>query len=119
MKPASKQSSFFASPAPVYYNTNREEGEVLAASIDKAQRQQARVLAFFQAHPERNFTRDYINLMVLPGAPYTSVQRCLSNLTQEGKLRKTRHMVIGPWGKKVHTWVLTPPHPWAKEHEEH
>ncbi len=91
-----------------YYNTNHESGEVLAASIAQARQQEAKVLTLFQQLPDASFSRAAVGALALPGVPYTSVQRCLTNLTKKGKLKKLDHMVIGDYGKQVHTWTLAP-----------
>jgi hypothetical protein len=91
-----------------YYNTNRERGAELRSSRIQARKQQETILLFFQANPSRLYSREEINRLVLPNAPYTSVQRAITNLTDDGFLDKTTHMVMGSWGKKVHTWRLRP-----------
>jgi hypothetical protein len=49
------------------------------------------------------FTRDYYNTndLVLPEAPYTSVQRCITNLTDDGFLVKTTGMVCNRCGEPL------------------
>ena len=92
-----------------YYNTNREEGATLRASKAQARKQQDRVLAFFQAHPGELYSREQVNALIMPEAPYTSAQRAITNLTDDGFLEKTAYMVMGQWGKMVHTWRLAMP----------
>jgi Fe2+ or Zn2+ uptake regulation protein len=95
-----------------YHNTNRESGEVLESSRRRARQQQERVLAFFQAHPIELYTREEIHrLLFSEGTPFTSVQRCLSNLTDVGKLQKTEMMRVSSFNKMVHTWRLSPAQP--------
>lgn len=89
-----------------FYNTNREKGETLRSSRAQARKQQEKVLEFFQAHPHDLFSREQINEIVMPEAPYTSAQRAITNLTNDGFLEKTTNMVMGGWGKQVHTWRL-------------
>jgi len=92
---------------PYYYNTNRETGATLARSQVRAKNQEETVLAFFRANPKKRFTRVQVNDKALPGKMYTSVQRCISNLTSKGFLRKNNLTQICPsTGKKVHTWKL-------------
>ncbi len=90
---------------PAYYNTNHESGKVLKASQIKAHTQQQKILEFFQENPELSWSREEINNL-FPAWPYTSVQRCLTNLTKLGKLKKLDQMVEGKYGKQVHTWTL-------------
>ena len=92
--------------APAYYNTNQEKGSGLKKAQAQAKRQKAVVLAFFQSNPGQYFSPDMGHQRVLPRAPITSVRRSMTNLTIENRLEKTPFTVIGPWGKKVHTWRL-------------
>lgn len=92
-----------------YYNTNREEGEVLELSDLTAKSQEEEVLAFFRQHPEGKFARFQINDFVLPRCRYTSVQRAITNLTIKGYLEKLgkEDMIMDPTtGKMVHRWRL-------------
>jgi hypothetical protein len=90
-----------------YHNTNRESGEVLEASRRRTRLQQERVLVFFQDHPWETFTPDEIHRTVFAdGTPLTSVRRCMTNLTEAGKLEKTENMRLGSFNKMVHTWRL-------------
>jgi hypothetical protein len=89
-----------------YHNTNRESGEALQASRRQAGRQQDAVLAFFQAHPDTPFAPHEIQVLVLPGAPLTSIRRAITNLTTSGLLEKTDQMRTGTYDKDVHTWRL-------------
>ena len=67
-----------------YYNTNRETGSTLSLSWGKANKQE-------------HYGKRY---------PLTSIRRAISNLTDNGKLMKLERMVMGNYGKKVHTWRL-------------
>lgn len=93
-----------------YYNTNRETGETLKKSRQKADSQEDKIYKFmlkwsrFRWSPE-GIWDECFNRSV----PLTSIRRALSNLTWEGKIRKCDKMVEGLYGKKVHTWQATVP----------
>lgn len=91
-----------------YYNTNLESGAELAESIARARAQEDAVLWFFIRHADGKFTREEVNWLTLPDAPYTSVQRAITNLTERGLLEKLGRsdMVRASTGKQVHRWRL-------------
>ena len=86
-----------------YYDTNKTPD--LPKENNNAISQQKLILKFFQ---ENGGVRspDEINLLVLPNSPITSIRRAMTNLTQAKLLIKTDHMVLGQYGKPVHTWKL-------------
>ena len=88
-----------------YYNTNKEAGDTLRASQEKARGQEQRVLEFFQSRPYAWYSREEIerklDLMV------TSAQRSLTNLTHKRKLEKSKDTIFtSHYGKRVHGWRL-------------
>jgi hypothetical protein len=93
-----------------YFNTNREEGEVLKKSKEKALNQQEKLLKIFQMFPDRHFTpyqmiETYFEVFgerILT----SSVHRAKSNLTDAGYLKKTADMRVERHGKNNHTWIL-------------
>jgi hypothetical protein len=87
-----------------FYNTTNEHGHVLAASHGQARQQRLMVQAFFEAHPDRCFAPHEVPMP--PGTPLTSVRRAITNLTEQGVLEKTDRMVMGSFGKQVHSWRL-------------
>ena len=93
---------------PYYYNTNHEEGLELEHSARKARAQEDAVLRFFAERPGEKFSREEVNARALPEAPYTSAQRAITNLTDDGLLEKLNEadMVRASTGKKVHRWRL-------------
>ena len=88
-----------------YYNTNQETGNTLKGSWKKTDRQEDLILEFFQRNHGLSFSPEIINKRVLPAVPLTSVRRAITNLTNDGRLRKTSVMVKGKYGKKIHTWM--------------
>ena len=97
-----------------YYNTNKETGEVLEKSREKAKSQEERILKIFNENQKFLDATDYKTPFILAphsisesmSIPITSARRALTNLTKAGKLEKTDVMVTGPYGKKTHTWRL-------------
>ena len=92
-----------------YYNTNKETGEVLEKSREKAKSQEERILAFIEKETRINTYKPLTAPHWIANKfniPITSARRALTNLTKAGKLEKTDVMVIGPYGKAVHTWRL-------------
>jgi uncharacterized Fe-S cluster-containing protein len=89
-----------------YYNTNQEKGEELKQSWKKTEKQEALILRHFRNNPKVYFSPEMIQEAVLEKAPLTSVRRAITNLTTQGKLRKTDIMVKGKYGKRIHTWKV-------------
>jgi len=88
-----------------YYNTNKECGEELDTSKERALRQQNRILSYFQTFPQDSFTpEDVWKVIYADNTPLTSVRRAITNLTSAGRLIKTGNMKTSSYGKKCHTW---------------
>ena len=91
-----------------YYNTNRERGATLKASERKCGKQEAAVLAFYQARGGKWFSPEQVLRRVFGShieIPLTSVRRAITNLEARGKLIKSdKPMVMGGYGKMVHCW---------------
>ena len=96
-----------------YYNTNRETGKTLALSWGKANKQVNMILEIFEErirHTLNGLAPHQVQhqIVVRYGKryPLTSIRRAMSNLTDNGELIKLDRMVIGSYGKNVHTWRL-------------
>lgn len=92
-----------------YYNTNKESGKTLITSKTKANKQELKVLRFFEANnSHERFSPEDILEKVDFGRPIpiTSVRRAMTNLTKAGYLRKTPFMQKGQFGKQIHTWQI-------------
>ena len=90
----------------MYYNTNDETGTTLQQSRGNAKTQEGIILEFFTNNPNLQLSPFEISDTLELNAPITSIRRAMTNLTLEGKLKKTDVKVIGPYGKNVHTWRL-------------
>ena len=89
-----------------YYNTNNLDEDELELANYKNMRQESRVLNFFKRYFNKGFAVFQIHELLMPDSPYSSAQRSICNLTKEGHLIQTFHLIDGPWGKKVHLWKL-------------
>ena len=89
-----------------FYNTTGLAGEQLERRIEQAESQEEAVEALFEAHPAAALTPFEVQRAVLPGSPITSVRRAITNLTDQGVLRKTDHQKEGPYGDPNYTWTL-------------
>jgi hypothetical protein len=81
--------------------------EQAAAGEDIARRQELRLLAYFELHPEARLTRHQAAEIL--GCLEVSAGRALSNLAHPkmGKLRKLRSVkVTGPYGSTCHPYEL-------------
>jgi hypothetical protein len=89
-----------------YFNTIAETGDQLHASRITAQRQEARVLAWFQSHPGEHTPADVFSSGCCGSAPITSVRRAITTLTNDMKLTKCHSQRLGMYGKNNYVWRL-------------
>jgi CRP-like cAMP-binding protein len=90
-----------------FYNTIHSFGQALDAAHDSTEKQEKRILAWFMAFPESEFTGyDIQRKLFLNGVPRHSISRALSNLRDSGFIRKTKNQVVEQYGKKNYTWEL-------------
>jgi hypothetical protein len=89
-----------------YYDTTGLGDEALAERIEQAETQEDRIRLYFEARPQLHLTPFEIQERLFPETPVTSVRRAVTNLTEEGTLRKTSHMKDGRYGQPNHTWTL-------------
>ena len=94
----------------IFYNTIRETPEELAQSIAKAKSQEAKImkcLDFYESkYPDLRFSPSMVLSMTELKCPLTSIRRAMPNLSDDGKLEKTKDFVMGNYGKKEHLWCL-------------
>jgi Fe2+ or Zn2+ uptake regulation protein len=89
----------------MYYNTNKESGETLKKSRNKAQTQNEMIFKILGDEPE-GLTPYQIHVKADLLWPITSIRRALSTLTKAGKLTKTDELRLGPWKKNEHVWKI-------------
>ena len=94
----------------VFHNTVPLSDVELAKAIVKAKEQKAKVLLFFERDPSKNYTPSEVHywMGMLWGEEMllTSVRRCITNLTKEGRLIKCQwsESKEGAYGKLNRTW---------------
>lgn len=92
-----------------YYNTTDLVGDELRERIANAASQEKKVKAFFEGHPEKQFTPFEVRDAIFSGGtPITSVRRAITNLTDEEVLKKTDNQREGLFGEPNHLWTLNP-----------
>ena len=108
-----------------YYNTNNEKGDIRDKSWRNTYNQEKMIMFIFFSHcyPRTKYAdgtgkeygvlaphqvQEYIYEMYGRKIPLTSIRRGISDLTKEEMLIKTEKMVVGNYGKMVHTWQLNP-----------
>ncbi len=99
--------------APRFHTRGEPMGPAEAlAGERRAQRQDARILAWFRAHPGRwtpsevHAAEDLLDL----NCPLTSTRRAITNLTRAGQLRHyPTDRKPGPFGAKESTWSVSDP----------
>ena len=95
-----------------YINTNKEQGETLKASNQKAETQEEVIMEIFRIDPEGLFTPNDIHTISGLSCPLTSIRRAISNLCSNGFLVKTTTMKMGTYGKLVHCYTTQKEEPY-------
>lgn len=91
-----------------YFNTAGLDGDDLQERIEQCESQEDKVEALFAACPGKRFTPFEVRDIVFNGSvPITSVRRAMTNLTNEGILKKTETQREGPYGQPNYTWQLS------------
>jgi len=88
----------------MYYNTNKESGETLGYSQAITVSQEQRIYEYFITLRSYHVAPHGLVGLFQDGTPLTSIRRAVTNLEKQGKLVKTDRMVMGTYGKMVHTW---------------
>ena len=88
-----------------FYNTINEDPSELARSQTKAKTQEQKIINCFIQH-ERPLSPSMVLSILNINCPITSIRRAMTNLSNEGKLEKTKDYVLGNYGKKEHLWCL-------------
>jgi hypothetical protein len=86
-----------------FYNTINESGQTLLDFESKAISLEELVYVFFQRKTIANWCDAY---KFINGSHEISIKRSISNLANAGKLIKTKDMVMGIYGKKVHLYKI-------------
>ncbi len=82
------------------------DAEQLEQYEDKANKQDKKILNFFECHHHQSFTPADIHLVFGQQFPLTSIRRAITNLTKAGKLELTGETRKGLYGRENNTWKL-------------
>jgi hypothetical protein len=88
-----------------FYNTVNEDFNELAKSQAKAKTQEEKIINCFKQY-EKSLSPSMVLSITRLNCPITSIRRAMTNLSNDGKLEKTKNFVIGNYGKKEHLWCL-------------
>tara|TARA_R100000458_G_C8157009_1_gene162586 strand:- start:42 stop:389 length:348 start_codon:yes stop_codon:yes gene_type:complete len=88
-----------------FYNTIEEEGQDLVQSYEKTKTQEEKILECFKSCKEP-LSPSMVLYQTGLNCPITSVRRAMTDLSNNGKLRKTTDYTLGTYGKKEHLWTL-------------
>lgn len=89
-----------------YFDTTHVAPDQLRKYTAAAVRQETAVLGYFQANQAGKFTSEYVQQLLFPNAPISSIRRAFSVLTKKGLLEKTDTQVLGRYGRPNHLWQL-------------
>ena len=91
----------------MFFNTTNENGSLLKQYEKQALSQEQIITQFFIVNKGKKLSPfDVQHSLFLHGAPITSIRRAITNLTDEGVLRKTTTRKKGPYGHNCYCWEL-------------
>lgn len=92
----------------MYYNTTNLKGDELKTSQKRTVSQEQKILEIFKDRKIDLSPTDVYKIFAFyfKNVPLTSIRRALSNLTKDGKLKKTSKKRLGMYGKHEHCWKL-------------
>ena len=92
-----------------FYNTTREEGELLEEFKEATTKQETKILEIFETFNNLSpsqVLKFYMNSYQGQMVPLTSIRRAITNLTKDGILIKTTNKREGIFGRKEYIWEL-------------
>tara|TARA_R110000751_G_scaffold283213_1_gene386541 strand:- start:220 stop:558 length:339 start_codon:yes stop_codon:yes gene_type:complete len=89
-----------------YYNTNKEHGNEVIKSNEKAKSQEEAILKIFNIKDKLSASEAWAIYDNKGNTPITSIRRAITNLYNDGKLLKTNEKIIGIYGKKEHIYMV-------------
>ena len=89
-----------------YYNTNKEQGNELKKSEQKAATQEHVILKLYKMNGGSLSASQAWSYYGPVAAPLTSIRRAISNLVSQGYLVRTERMTMGMYGKQEHIYSL-------------
>lgn len=94
----------------MYHNTTHESGQLLLEYQEQAKTQEEAIFRIFQHRPDQMMTpfevKNILDFITQNDTPITSVRRALTDLTSEGKLRRTKAKVIEKYNRPNFFWML-------------
>tara|TARA_B110000503_G_C7149523_1_gene414492 strand:- start:940 stop:1338 length:399 start_codon:yes stop_codon:yes gene_type:complete len=90
-----------------FYNTVSDSGDVLQHHRNAAKQQEKEIEKVFREYGKGYYLAQYQLRQRLP-MPIASCSRAFRNLTIQNILEKTERTTLGPEGRRVHLWKLTP-----------
>jgi Fe2+ or Zn2+ uptake regulation protein len=87
----------------MYYNTTNNPGKELKENQVKAQTQTEIVMDYFDRHTEGLSPTDVLTITNNKW-PITSIRRAISDLTSDGRLKKTDRKKYGNYGRMEYVW---------------
>ena len=88
-----------------FFNTIDENPDELAKSQAQALTQEQVIMKCFNQYEKPLSPSMVLSISGLK-CPITSIRRAMTNLSDNGKLEKTKEFVMGNYGKKEHLWQL-------------
>lgn len=100
----------------MYYNTTHEEEQKVIQFVDLTEAQDELVLAIYRCRPTIAMSPSVIYDRIVRHCkkiektppPLTSIRRSITDLTNEGKLRKTNVKSVGLYGRLEYNWMFNP-----------
>jgi hypothetical protein len=99
--------------AKIYHNTTGLGGRELHQAIKQTATQDKKILDFFQANPNRTFTRsEVLNKLIAGGilsqkTQNSSISRAFNTLEKRNLLHRTGEKRTGDFGRIQEVWTLT------------
>lgn len=94
----------------MHHNTTNESGQLLMEYQEQAKTQEEAIFRIFQHRPDQMLTpfevKNILDFITQNDTPITSVRRALTDLTSEGKLRRTKSKVIEKYNRPNFFWML-------------
>lgn len=87
-----------------FFNTINATGNTLMKYTGVAESQERRILKVFSHYGNMSASQCWLKLYTKE--PLTSIRRGITNLTRDGKLRKTEVKVTGYYGKPEYVYQL-------------
>ena len=88
-----------------FYNTINENQRLQAVYHAQTVTQEQKIMKCFEQYDKPLSPSMVLSISGL-NCPITSIRRAMTNLSDDGKLEKTKDFVIGNYGKKEHLWCL-------------